>query len=104
MLFLLFINDIISSAPAVKFFLFVDDRTVFAFSDCFSNLVTPTNNALRKVESWLVRYRLIMNEDKIYFVVFHLLQRAYLIFTTLYLRYSAVKRVDNIDFLVVHFH
>ena len=45
-----------------------------------------------------------MNEDKIYFVVFHLLQRAYLIFTTLYLRYSAVKRVDNIDFLVVHFH
>ena len=97
-----FINDIVRSSSDLKFILFADDTTVFASGNCLTNLVTLTNDALRKIKLWLERNRLTLNENKTQFVVFYCKQRAYPVVSTAYLGDSVVKRVDIVKFLGIH--
>ena len=99
MLFLLIINDIVRSSSDEKFTLFSDDTNALASGNCLPNLVTHTNEALRKIKLGLERDRLTLNENKTKFVVFHRKSRAYPVVNTVYLGDSVEKRVETVKFL-----
>ena len=75
MLLLLFMNDIVRNTSDLKLIFLADDTTVLASGNCLTNLVTLTNEAVRKIKLWLERNRLTLNENKTQFVAFHFKQR-----------------------------
>ena len=63
-LFLIFINDLIKSAPQLEYILFADDTNIF----CSKPEILKDN--LKKVEEWCLANRLILNSTKTYQVIF----------------------------------
>ena len=97
-LFFLFKIDLVRSSSEVKSILFADDTSVFTAGNCLTNLVTHTNEALRKINLRLERNSLTLNENETQFVVSYRKQLAYPVVNTVYLGDSVVKRVDNVEF------
>lgn len=58
LLFIIFINDLVNSAPSVNSILFADDTTVF--STDFHTLKTE----LKQIEEWCLANKLILNSQK----------------------------------------
>ena len=72
LLFLIYINDIHTSAKEVIFHLFADDTCIF-FSHKDLNVIESTlNNALGKISNWLIANKLSLNVDKSNLVIFSL--------------------------------
>ena len=63
-MFLIFINDLIKSAPQLEYILFADDTNIF----CSKPEILKDN--LKKVEEWCLANRLILNSTKTYQVIF----------------------------------
>jgi hypothetical protein len=69
LLFLIFINDLPSSSPFLKFILFADDSTLsFTFSkNNIPDIANHINIKLTYVNNWLIANKLAINSDnKIY--------------------------------------
>ena len=63
-LFLLYINDIVSSSDDFKFTLFADDTSLFAENPDQYDLNDKINRGLIKVSEWLTANKLSLNVDK----------------------------------------
>ena len=63
-LFLIFINDLIKSAPELEYILFADDTNIF----CSEPHILKAN--LHKVEDWCLANRLILNSTKTFQIIF----------------------------------
>ena len=72
LLFLIFINDFPNSNDFFKFNLFADDSTLScSFENTDSNLMLNTiNNALLKVDEWLMENKISVNHEKSNFIIF----------------------------------
>ena len=75
LLFLLYINDIISSSNVLKFFLFADDTTIFYSTKINAETEHILNTELNKVNNWLNCNKLSLNIDKSCYLNFTLLKR-----------------------------
>ena len=60
-LFIIFINDLIKSAPNVQYVLFADDSSLFLSDPCLQSLVQRTYVALTNVKTWFLNNRLTLN-------------------------------------------
>ena len=64
LLFLLYINDIVSSSNILKFQLFADDTCIFYSNKSRDVLESTLNNELIKVNDWLIVNKLSLNVSK----------------------------------------
>ena len=102
-LFIIFINDLIKSAPNAQFVLFADDSSLFLSDPCLHSLVQRTNDALNNVKTWLLNNRLTLNEQKTEFIVFYRKQRRFpQLFDNICFGSSIIKRVRKTKFLGLH--
>ena len=77
LLFIIYINDIISSSDLFKFTMYADDTTLFTtlkstrMDDPHNVLI---NDELSKISKWLLVNKLSLNVKKTKFIVFRMLQ------------------------------
>ena len=75
LLFLIYINDIVTSSSILKFFLFADDTTIFFSSKPSTSIEKILNTELTKVNNWLISNKLSLNVGKSCFLKFSLLHQ-----------------------------
>ena len=73
LLFLIYINDIISTSKILKIFLFADDAIIFFSSKPSATTEKVLNDELKKVNKWLVSNKLSLNINKSCYLNFSLL-------------------------------
>ena len=73
LLFLLYINDFSNCSKVFNVHHFADDSNLFMADESLDSLQTCVNNEFRKIHSWLCakKLSLILNIEKINFVIFH---------------------------------
>ena len=64
LLFLVYVNDIINSAPLLSYTLFADDTNLFCTNKNLDCLVATLNNELVKVSQWFKSNKLSLNIEK----------------------------------------
>ena len=72
LLFLVYVNDIINSAPLLNYTLFADDTQIFCSNKNLDSLVETLNNELVKVSQWFKSNKLSLNIDKTNFMYFRI--------------------------------
>ena len=70
LLFNLFINDIINSAPNSQFVVYADDTTVYNSSFHINDLFSEMNLTLDKINTWAFNNELLINTKKTKFMYF----------------------------------
>ena len=70
LLFILYINDIVRSAPKLTFILFADDTNILYSHKNIDILTTTLNSELAKVQAWFECNKLSLNIDKTNFMYF----------------------------------
>ena len=71
LLFLIYINDLLSVSKCATLYLFADDTNIyFEASDLFT-IQKVVNHELMYVKKWLDGYKLALNVDQTNFVIFH---------------------------------
>ena len=71
LLFLIYINDIVNSSPALSFILFADDTNILISHRNLTELISIINRELSKVSSWFKCNKLSLNINKTNFMHFH---------------------------------
>ena len=72
LLFLIYVNDIINSSDILRFSLFADDTVVVLSHKNAHTLISLVNLELRKLISWFQSNKLLLNQDKTKYILFHL--------------------------------
>ena len=73
LLFLIYVNDIINSSDILRFSLFADDTVVvLSHKNAQYTLISLVNLELRKLISWFQSNKLLLNQDKTKYILFHL--------------------------------
>lgn len=75
LLFLIYINDFVTSSTVFDFHLFADDSNLFYTDKNLNEVEDTVNNELTKVSVWLNTNELSLNIDKSHFVIFHPTQK-----------------------------
>ena len=75
LLFIIYINDIVSVSTLFEFTLYADDTNVLASDYSLANLIHNINRELICISDWFIENRLSLNMDKTCFIVFHNPQR-----------------------------
>lgn len=70
-LFLLYINDIVSTSSFFKFILYADDSNIYASGPSLHHLITMANEELKKILKWLLSNKLTLNTEKSHFLIFN---------------------------------
>ena len=71
LLFLIFINDLLNSAPDLSYILFADDTNIFSTNP------DAIKNNLEKVNDWCITNRLVINYEKTHQVLFKAKRKKY---------------------------
>ena len=72
LLFLIYVNDIYTSAPKVSFHVFVDDTCLFYSNKNLKTLETNVNVALNNIPNWLQANKLMLNVKKSHLLIFNI--------------------------------
>ena len=72
LLFLIYVNDIYTSAPKVSFHLFVDDTWLFYSNKNLKTLETNVNVALNNIPNWLQANKLMLNVKRSHLLIFRI--------------------------------
>ena len=70
LLFLIYVNDIVNSAPLLSYVLFADDTNVFYSHENLNSLITTLNLELVKLSHWFKCNKLSLHIDKTNFIYF----------------------------------
>ena len=70
-LFIICINDVVLSSKALRYVLYADDTNVFMSSKSVNSLINTINLEMRKVQAWFEANQLVLNANKIPYVIFH---------------------------------
>ena len=70
LLFLIYVNDIINSAPLLSYILFADDTNIFYSHKNLNSLITTLNLELAKLSCWFKCNKLSLNINKTNFIYF----------------------------------
>ena len=101
LLFLLYINDLPSSAKKLTFYLFADDTNIYFESSDLLHLQRTVNKELRKVRKWLESNRLTLNIDKTNFVIFRSAGKEICDNTAIKIGKKKIHRENHVRFLGV---
>ena len=64
-------NDIFHASELLFNVLYADDTSIFLSHTDLQTLVQSMNNEMRHISQWLKANRLIFNNEKTYFMMFH---------------------------------
>ena len=78
LLFLIYINDLIQSAPSLEYILFADDTNIFTTDHLL------LRSEIQKIDTWCLANRLVLNYSKTFQMIFR----------------APNKKIDNSDFAV----
>ncbi len=70
LLFLIYINDIVTTSPKIDFLLFADDTSIFLADKSLKSLESTLNEELSSVSNWLKANKLSLNIKKSNILVF----------------------------------
>ena len=101
LLFLLYINDLLSISKKLTFYLFADDTNIYFESSNLLHLHKTINKELRKVRKWLESNRLALNIDKTNFVIFHSAGKVMCDNITIKIGKKKIHRENHVCFLGV---
>ena len=71
LLFLIYINDIVSCSDFLKFVLFADDTNLFLSHKDLKSLFAIMNTELQKLHAWFIANKLSLNVKKTNYCIFH---------------------------------
>ena len=101
LLFLLYVNDIVSVSDNIFPILFADDTNIFIDGDNLNNINVYMNKELCKVVLWLNINQLSLNICKMHFIVFRSNKRYCHFYTDLKINSQIITRVESMKCLVV---
>ena len=99
LLFLIYINDLPNISNVLEFFLFADDTNIYYEADTPDNLELIVNRELKKLRTWLIVNRLLLNIEKTNFVVFHPYNKPLRQSITLKINKKAILEKDHVKYL-----
>jgi len=100
-LFILYINDIISSSSVMKFILFADDTNLFFSHRSLDRLISTVNQELINIANWLNINKLSLNVNKTHFILLHFEQMQISNTITVKIGSDDIARVSHTKFLGV---
>lgn len=100
-LFLLYVNDIVSVSNVLKCILFADDTTLFYSGENLSDVLQTIQDEFQKIMNWFNANRLSLNLSKTNFMIFS--SKKIDIDATLSIHGSKIERTHEIMFLGVIF-
>ena len=103
-LFNLYINDIVTSAPAAKFIIYADDTSVFLSGHLADELIDEANSTLSALNEWSQMNMLKINTTKTKCVLFRPKNKRLSISKTISLQSTPVDIVPNFKSLGVTFN
>ncbi len=101
LLFLLYVNDMHTSAKLLQFYLFADDTTIVFTSKDINHLLKIVNNELSKLAEWFSLNKLALNVEKTNYMIFTNNNSVGGMTTGLFLEDAVLKRVHATKFLGV---
>ena len=102
LLFLIYVNGIINSSNILRFSLFADDTVVVLSHKNARTLISLVNIELRKLISWFQSNKLLLNQDKAKYILFHLRNmRVPSNLDHIYIDDSILQGVQSLSFLGV---
>ena len=101
LLFLIYINDIISCSSLLKFLLFADDTSIICCNKDISVLVNTINDELTKLASWFCANKLSLNISKSSYIIFGRKSIPNSTLLDISINTTPLSRVKNIKFLGV---
>ena len=101
-LFILYINDIISTSKLLNFYIFADDTTLLNVNKNLNDLINTTNKELETIDDWLAANKLSLNLSKTKFLFFsprgkH--NKKQNLNPDIFIRNTPIKQVSHSDFL-----
>ncbi len=70
LLFIIYLNDIVSSSSFFSFFMYADDTNLLASHKNFHDLIKTANAELDRISTWLKANKLSLNIDKTNYILF----------------------------------
>lgn len=104
LLFLLYINDIVSIPNTPDIILYADDTNIFFSHHSLSHLSTLINSYLEHLSGWLASNQLKVNVSKTKFIIFRPINKASDPMFSLCINGMPLEQVYEIKFLGVWFH
>ena len=101
LLFLLYINDLQNSSRILDFHLFADDSNLFYADKSLPTLESLINQELTQVHDWLCANKLLLNIEKLSFIIFHPPQKKLNNEVIITLRDKVLKQEQKITYLGV---
>lgn len=103
-LFLLYINDIVSIPGTPEIILYADDTSVFFSAHDLSTVVTTVNQWMENLSQWLTANQLALNVKKSKYIIFSSSNRPIHPTDPINFQSQILERVAEIKFLGVQFH
>ena len=101
LLFLLYINDIISCSSLLQFSLFADDTAALVSGTDIDALIQIVNFEIQKLNVWFQSNKLSLNFKKTKYIIFHSRNRRVPNTDDIHIEENVLERVPNISFLGV---
>ena len=101
LLFLIYINDLLSVCKCLTFYLFADDPDIYFEASDFFTLQKVVNHELKYVKKWRDANKLALNVDKTNFVIFHSHAKKLTEPTALKFGRKKITQADHVRFLRV---
>jgi len=102
LLFILYINDLVTTLNKISPILFADDTTLFSSGNCLTSLTNNMNTELALLSSWFKRNKLSLNLTKTNFILFTLNKNLRNRNIQITIDDINIQRVQTVKFLGVH--
>ena len=103
-LFILYINDIVSSSKVLNFFIFADDTNILNSHKNLQDLTNITNNELKTISDWMAANKLSLNIGKTKYILFSprgKYNKRQNLNSLILIRNKPLDKVESADFLGV---
>lgn len=98
-LFIIYINDLISTSNLFKYVIFADDTNILCSDENIHGLIDKVNTELKTVDDWFCANKLSLNIDKTNFMIFTTSQNQIPNNVVIKIRDTKINRVFSTNFL-----